>query len=241
GFSWNAQLGTSGIAFQGEISYAQDKPFQVDDVELLFASLSPISAGLAATNQVVPGGTTFSTVIDGFRRLDATQAQFTLTKVFSQVLGADTGVLVFESAYTHVSGMPSKDVLRFEGPGTYTSGNPLHEMPGGAHAGKPYEEARHFADPNSWGYRLVGRLTFNNAIGALNLAPRFGWQHDVDGVTPGPGGNFIEGRQALSVGLAADYQNKWVFDLSYTKYNGAGRYNLINDRDFVAGVVKYSF
>ncbi len=241
GFSWNAQLGTSGIAFQGEISYAQDKPFQVDDVELLFASLSPISAGLAATNQVVPGGVGFETEIEGFRRMDATQAQFTLTKVFGPILGANQGVLVFETAYTHISGMPSKDVLRFEGPGTYTSGNPIHAGPGGAHAGKPFEEARHFADPNSWGYRLVGRLTYNNAIGAWSLAPRFAWQHDVDGVTPGPGGNFIEGRQALSVGLAAAFQNAWQIDLSYTKFNGAGRYNLINDRDFVAAVIKYSF
>ncbi len=47
GLSWNAQLGTSGIAFQGEVSYRQDAPYQVDDVELLFAALSPISAGLA--------------------------------------------------------------------------------------------------------------------------------------------------------------------------------------------------
>ncbi len=241
GFSWNAQLGTSGIAFQGEVSYAQDKPFQVDDVELLFASLSPISAGLAATNQVVPGGVGLETEIEGFRRMDATQAQFTLTKVYGPVLGANQGVLVFETAYTHISGMPSKDELRFEGPGTYTSGNPIHAGPGGAHAGKPYELPEHFADPNSWGYRLVGRLTYNNAIGAWSLAPRFAWQHDVDGVTPGPGGNFIEGRQALSVGLAAAFQNAWQIDLSFTKFNGAGRYNLINDRDFVAAVVKYSF
>ena len=34
GLSWNAQLGTSGIAFQGEVSYRQDNPLQVDDVEL---------------------------------------------------------------------------------------------------------------------------------------------------------------------------------------------------------------
>ena len=56
GLSWNAQLGTSGIAFQGEVSYRQDNPLQMDDVEILFAALSPISAGLAAVNQVAPGG-----------------------------------------------------------------------------------------------------------------------------------------------------------------------------------------
>jgi hypothetical protein len=241
GLSWNAQLGATGIAFQGEISHAQDKPFLVDDVELLLAALSPISAGLQQTNQVFRGNPGFSSVIPGFRRLDATQFQFPLTKAFGPMLGADQAILVFEPALTSVSGMPSKDVLRFEAPGTYTTGNPLHAGPGGAHAGKAAEPADAFADPNSWGYQLAGRLDFNNAIGPVNLFPRFAWQHDVDGNTPGPGGNFIEGRQALTAGVAAGYLSAWEFDLSYTMYDGAGRYNLINDRDFVAAVVKYSF
>ncbi len=92
GLSWNAQLGGSGIAFQGEVTYKQDAPYQVDDVELLFAALSPISAGLALTNQVVPGGASFSENIDGYRRLDSSQLQFTLTKITAQVLGADQAV-----------------------------------------------------------------------------------------------------------------------------------------------------
>jgi len=241
GISFNAQLGTSGIALQGEVSHHMDKPFQVDDVELLFASLSPISTGLALTNQVVPGGADFSEDIKGYRLLDSTQFQFTLTKIWGPILGADQGLLLFEGAVTHVHDMPSKDELRFDGPGTYTSGNPLHSMPGGAHAGKPYEDAKHFADPTSWGYRLVGRLVFNDVFHSINLIPRFGWQHDVSGVTPGPGGNFIEGRYAFTLGLGASYLNSWQFDVSYTRYGGAGRDNLINERDFVAVNVKYSF
>jgi hypothetical protein len=164
-----------------------------------------------------------------------------MTKVFGPGLGADQSLLLFEGAYNHVYDMPSKDVLRFEGPGTYTSGNPIHSMPGGAHAGKESEPAEAFADPSSWGYRLVGRLDYLRAIGAWNLSPRFQWQHDVDGVSPGPGGNFIEGRKALTLGLNFNYQARWQVDVSYTSYGGAGRYNLINDRDFVAGNVKYSF
>ena len=41
--------------------------------------------------------------------------------------------------------------------------------------------------------------------------------------------------------LGADYLNAWSADLSYTDFFGAGRYNLINDRDFVSFNVKYSF
>ena len=113
--------------------------------------------------------------------------------------------------------------------------------PGAAHVGKAAEAAEYFADDSSWGYRLAGRMEFNNAIGAIALLPRFSWQHDVGGVSPGPGGNFIEGRQALTIGLLGVYQNVWSGDLSYTRYMGAGRHNLINDRDFIAANVKYSF
>ena len=243
GLSWNAQLGTSGIAFQGEVSYKQDAPYQADDVELLFAALSPINPVFAAMNQLEPGGVGFSEEIAGFRLLDSSQTQFTLTKIFSNALGANQGVLLLEMGFNKVFDMPSKDELRFEGPGTYTSGNPYMSTnnPGAAHPGKAYEQPEHFADDFSWGYRLVGRLTYNNVIGAWSLSPRFGWQQDVDGVTPGPGGAFIDGRKAFTIGVLADFQNSWQLDLSYTMYSGAGRYNLINDRDFIGGFVKYSF
>ena len=241
GLSWNAQIGTTGIAFQGEVTYREDNPYQVDDVELLFAALSPLSPFLAEQNQVAPGGVGFETTIDGYRRLDSSQLQFTLTRVFATVLGADQGVVVGEFGFHKVYDMPSKDVLRFEGPGTYTSGNPVMSEPGGAHAGKAYERPEHFADDFSWGYRLAGRLDYNNAIGAWALSPRMAWSHDVEGVSPGPGGNFVEGVKAFTVGVQADYQNRWQLDLSYTSYGGGGRWNLINDRDFVGGFVKYSF
>jgi hypothetical protein len=180
GLSWNAQLGTSGVAFQGEFSYRQDAPYQADDVELLFAALSPINPVFAAMNQLEPGGVGFSEEITGYRQLDSSQLQFTLTKIFSNLIGANQGVLLLEMGFNNVYDMPSKDELRFEGPGTYTSGNPYMSTnnPGAAHPGKAYETADHFADDFSWGYRLVGRLTYNNAIGAWSLSPRFGWQHD---------------------------------------------------------------
>jgi hypothetical protein len=211
GLSWNAQLGTSGIAFQGEVSYRQDNPLQVDDVNLLFAALSTLSQ------------------------------KFTLTKIFARFLGADQGVILGEFGFNKVFDMPTKDELRFEGPGTYTSGDPSQSLPTGLHRGQAAEAPEHFADDFSWGYRLVSRLTYNNAIGAWSLAPRIAWGHDVSGVTPGPGGSFIAGRTALTVGVQAGYQNAWQIDLSYTRFDGADRYNLINDRDFIGGFIKFSF
>ena len=237
GISFNTLVG--GVAWQGEVSMRQDAPLQVDDVELLFAALGPINPGLANFNQVGNYAGQFETDILGTRRFDVYQFQTTLTKVFGPVMGADQGVLLFEGAISQVPDLPSKDVLRFEGPATYVSGNPI--LGPVAHAGKPIEAPERFADDSSWGYRLAGRLDFNNAFGGMNVSPRFSWQDDVSGISPGPGGNFIEGRQALTLGLGFNRQNTWQFDLSYTTYSGAGRYNLINDRDFAAANIKYSF
>ncbi len=242
GLSWNSQLGATGIAFQGEISHQQDRPFLVDDVELLFAALSPISAPLRVTNQVFTGNPGFGTEISGYRLLDSTQFQFTFTKAFGPMLGADQGVLVFEPALTSVSGMPSKNVLRFEAPGTYTTGNPIHAGAGGAHAGKAFEPAERVRRSGVVGLSARGPARLQQRDRRRSTSRRGSRsQHDVAGNTPGPGGNFIEGRQALTTGVAAGYLSAWEFDLSYTMYDGAGRYNLINDRDFMAAVVKYSY
>jgi hypothetical protein len=258
GLSFNTQLGTSGIALQGELSYRMDAPLQVDDVELLFAALAPISPIFAGTSGIpgepgasqLPGyfgqdySTQFETVIPGYILQDLWQLQATATKIFGPGLGADQAVLLGEFAVTSVPDLPDKSVLRMEAAGTYTSGNPYHQdaaNPGAAHVGKPADAEEHFADPTSWGYRLAGRLEYLNAMGAVALMPRFSWQHDVSGISPGPGGNFIEDRKALTLGITASYQNRWSGDLSYTRYFGAGRHNLINDRDFIAANMKFSF
>ncbi|MDH3714354.1 MAG: DUF1302 domain-containing protein [Gammaproteobacteria bacterium] len=247
GVSFNTELGTTGVALQGEVSHRLDVPLQVDDVELLFAALGPISntddpagtPGFAELNQL-GRVVTDDTVIPGYIRRDVTQIQFTGTKLFSQVLGAELLTLVGEVGYNYVHDFPNKDELRLESPGTYLSGNENLSSAHGPGTGL-FEPASAFADRDSWGYRLVTLLTYNNAIGAVNLKPRLAWAQDVSGNSPGPGGSFLEGRQALTLGLGADYQNRVTGDLSYTSFGGAGRYNLINDRDFVSFNVKYSF
>ena len=172
----------------------------------------------------------------------------TATKLFGPTFGADQFVLLGEVGLTYVHDMPDKDEFRFNGPGTPISGNEVitsgnDGILGTAddvHYGE-YEPSNAFADETSWGYRMIAKLDFNNAIGAVTLSPRIAWAHDVQGTTPGPGGNFIEDRKAITLGLGANYLNQWTADLSYTDYFGAGRYNLVNDRDFVAFNIKYSF
>jgi hypothetical protein len=274
GLSFNTQFQKTGIALQGEVSYRQDVPLQFDDVELLFAALTPLEVALFPLSAPgVPFPTTctqqlatlsrcgqlgqfgVNQEVKGWETHDVWQGQFTLTKVFAQVLGAAQFTTVFEAAYTHVDGMedkltggPNGRGLRFNGPGTSVSGN--FELRGRHCPQLPtadclalnlVEPQDRFADANSWGYRIAGRLEYPNAMGPWALLPRFFWQHDVDGTTPGPGGAFVEGRYALTLGVTANLQNTWELDLSWSKYGGAGRYNDINDRDFVAATVKFSF
>ena len=251
GASFNTQLGRTGIALQGEVSHRWRVPLQVDDVELLYAALTPlrllpaapqlaplIGLGrlLAATNQV--GAYGFSQEISGYRRFETTQVQVTGTKAFSQVFWADQMVLVGEVGWGTVHDLPDQTVLRLEAPGTYVTGNQVHQTAGIQPGTEPAS-----ASPTSsaWGYVLAGRFEYNNAIGAVNMTPRFSFAQDVNGISPGPGGNFLEGRKAVTIGLAFQYRFNWEFDVSYTDFFGADRYNLINDRDFVAANIKYSF
>lgn len=243
GLSFNTQV--KSIAFQGEYTLIHDAPLQVDDVELLFAALCPINAtlgGAPGINQIDLGCANTSTdqIINGFIERNVSQFQVTATKVLGPVLSANQGVLVGEVGVTHVHNMPNKADLRLNGAGTFVSGNTTQATTG-LHASKAAEDADHFADATSWGFRMAGRLTYNNLIGSLNVSPRFAFFQDVSGITPGSGGNFLEGRRAITLGVTTDYQNTWRADLSYTSFQGAGRYNLLNDRDFVAFSMSYSF
>lgn len=96
-----------------------------------------------------------------------------------------------------------------------------------------YCEDDGFTTANSWGYRLRAVWDYPNAFLGVNLQPNLAWSHDVEGYSPGPGGNFEEDRKAISVGLNADYQNTYTMNLSYTDFFD-GKYSTQDDRDFVA-------
>ncbi len=262
GLAFNTQLQTTGTALQGEVTLRHNVPLQYDDVELLYSALTPFEGGLAQlTGTALPAtclagaGATLSRcnqlgafglnqTIRGWGLHNMWQAQFTATQTVANVLKASQLVLVLESAVDYIPGLEDKfdggpvgRGLRFEGPGTFVSGNP-------ALAGFQFgevEPANRFPTATSWGYVLGGRLEYPSLLGAWNVLPHFSWQHDVNGTSPGPGGNFIQGRHALTLGVGANLQAKWELDVSWTQFGGASRFNLLNDRDFVAASIKYSF
>ena len=260
GASFNTNLGSSGLSLQGEYSYRIDQPLQVDDVELLQAALAPAAitatggaaatVGLFNTNQIIQelGGITaanastfFEREISGFRELDVSQLQFTMTQAFDPIpaLGVDQWLLVGEVGGTYVHDMPGTSELRFDGPNTTLGGNCNFIGVGGM----PDCQTDGFADDFSWGYRLRARFDILNAIGPINLFPVLGFSHDVSGTTPLPLGNFIEDRASVSIGLNATYLEQWSAGIQYTNFFAIGNdeFNQLRDRDFVSFNIRYSF
>ncbi|MBL9217288.1 MAG: DUF1302 domain-containing protein [Opitutaceae bacterium] len=239
GASFNTSL--NGIALQGELSYRSSQPVQIDDVELLFAALSPLSARFAGNNQL--GAYALNTYIPGFRRVKVWTGQMTATKVMRGFFGADQTTLLAEAGFVSVD-LPAKGTLRFDGPGTFVGGDLTYMTNSGSNASNiaPLSEpASAFADDFSWGYQVVGRLDYNNAFRGVNVSPLLVYSHDVGGNTPLPLGNFLHGRKSLTVGAEFTFQNAWALDLRYVNFFGAGRYNLLGDRDYVSCNLKYSF
>jgi hypothetical protein len=243
GVSFNTALGKTGISWQGEVSYKQDVPLQVDDAELLFATVSSLtnSAGAAfgSNNQVGNFLGQYSTEIPGYRRHKVWTAQSTLTKVFGPMLGSQQFTLVGEAGGVWVN-LPSKSTLRYDGSGTFTSGDQAALNNTGTPTLLATPESA-FADSFSWGYQILARLDYNNVFPNVNLQPSIAFTHDVSGNTPFPLGNYIRGRKSLNLAVEFTYRNAWSFELRYVNFSGAGVYNLLSDRDYVATTVKYSF
>jgi hypothetical protein len=247
GMSFNTP-GPAGIALQGEYSYRPNLPLQLAATELLLGALglpNNITGQGAAPAAVAPG-----TVIQGYRRVQMHQVQMTATKAFGPTFGAEQLVVVGEAGYTYLN-LPSN--LLFNGPathlpapGSFTGASNGSSQPGGAG----------YATTGSWGYRLLARLDFADAVAGGTLSPRIAFAHDVHGVSP----TFNQGTKAATLGLTYALKQKWAADIAYTAFWGGRTYagtdpvptagqpstfassaNPLKDRDFLTVSLSYSF
>ncbi|KAA0956843.1 DUF1302 domain-containing protein [Pseudomonas sp. ANT_H12B] len=247
GLSFSTTLPT-GTAWSGEISYRPNAPVQLNSTDILFAGVRPLGGALTNASLLngVPGQD-----LHGYRRKEVTQFQTTLTHFFDQVMGASRLTLVGEVGVTHVGGLESTSNVRYGRDPVYGPG----ELPatGGANtcvalnsstiAGAGPGAATNnrsrncndegFTTSTSWGYRGRAIWEYNDVFAGVNLKPNVAWSHDVSGYSPGPGGNFEEGRKAVSLGVDAEYQNTYTASLAYTNFFD-GKYTTVDDRDFVA-------
>jgi hypothetical protein len=261
GLSFNT-AGPAGIALQGELSYRPNLPVQYATPELLLASLGLPNLVTGFTQ--IPGAPTGATAaalipdgsyMQGWKRLKSTQLQVTGTKSWPNVLEAEQAILVAEVGANWFHSLPSD--VKFNGPGTYLPATALGSVVSSAFSVNPDTYLTEY----SWGYRLAGRLDYNNLFFGGNVSPRFAFAHDVSGVGP----NFNESVKSASLGVSWDYQRRWIVDLQYTAFFGGKKLcgvdtpppgsvvtpgqpaswcsntNAIRDRDFYSLVVSYSF
>jgi hypothetical protein len=243
GLSFSTTLPT-GTAWSGEISYRPNAPVQLNTTDILYSGLTPLNPNLSVL-QGTPGQDQ-----PGYRRKEVTQLQTTFTHFFDQVMGASRLTLVGEVGLTHVGGLESTSKARYGrdpsyGPGPLPNGQceavNTGTLAGGAQNNvSRYCENDGFTTANSWGYRGRAIWEYNDVFAGVNLKPNVAWSHDVSGYSPGPGGNFEEGRKAVSLGVDAEYQNTYTASLAYTNFFD-GKYTTVDDRDFVALSVGVNF
>ena len=255
GFSFNTTLGETSVA--GELSYRQDEPLQIDDVEILYAGmpeqlanadLRPDLDGISQIGRdprygekVQPGQKA-----NGFILADTIQAQMTFTHLFGPTLGADNFTMLAEVGGIRIQDMPDQSVLRLNGPNTDRSGGPLVNGDGveipGLHTGLSNgAETNPFPTASAWGYRLLAKADYNNVFAGVNLSQRMVFSHDVNGITPDPLFMFVEDRKSLAYAVSFDYLSKWSGEVSYNVFwGGQGTTNNVADRDFISFNIKYS-
>jgi hypothetical protein len=173
---------------------------------------------------------------------------------------ADQIVVLFELGVTQVFDMPGLDELQFNAAGADThisngadgsigiGGGTLGPgcLSNGSNAIACYqnpqaEDPRAFPDDFAWGFRNVYVFRYQDALYGVNLEPLIGFFVDVDGIAPGPGENFIEGRNTYLIGLRWDYVNQWAGEVRYTGESGGGINNARLDRDTLMMNVRYEF
>lgn len=223
GFSFNTATLRTGTLISGEVSHHFGYPFQILPGDVFNAAFSPIefdpSFGQGPLGAVGP-----DEAVSGVKRLGKTQVEIGLRQLLGPRLGASQTILGVDFGYVHVYDMPGHDRLRLAAPGVTGPG-----------------DFDHLPDADSWGYRLLAALSYDNVFGAFTLQPHVAWFQDVGGTTPTPGGAFVEGRKAFNVGFSVDYNNTWLLQLDYSNIFGGGRFNLVHDRDFIRFQLSYFY
>lgn len=255
------QTSIAGASVGGELSYRPNMPMQLNTGDMSRTALLAASgaAGSDNTHRGLEGEVDVGDYIKGYERQEFWQAQVTAIQFFDRVMGASRLALVGEAGVNYISGIGDmrfgRDSLFGQSPytsgdftnptagadGTYSDEGTCASNEGTAASGRSPNAASWcendgFYTDWSYGYRIRAQLDYSNVFAGINLSPNLTWSHDVEGYGP----NFSENAKAISVGLNADYGNKYAASLSYTDFFD-GKYNTNVDRDFLSASFSVSF
>src|SRR5690554_6651640 len=238
GVSFGTDIG--GVSVAGELSYRPNMPNQINTGDLSRAAIAELAApgdpSWRGNEAAAPG-----TYLQGYERKEFWQASMSAVHFIDRVLGASRLALIGEVGANYISGMETgRGVTKFGRDSLFGQSQGSDGTCYSQNATNPYsnswcEDDGYFTD-FSWGYRLRASLDYSNVIAGINLSPNIAWSHDVEGYSP----NFVENAKSISIGLNADYANKYNASISYTNFFD-GKYNTLVDRDFAAVSFGVSF
>jgi Protein of unknown function (DUF1302) len=94
-------------------------------------------------------------------------------------------------------------------------------------------------DDSAWGYSVLAEFSQINVFPGWDLKVPIYFKHDVDGFINEL--QVFDQARVLSLGLAGEYLNNMITQLTYSIYTGGGTKNLLRDRDNLSFTMKYSF
>lgn len=245
GLSFSSNIG--GTSVFGEYSYRPNQPVQLATGDLIpaFAGNPAGTAGAIGGDltlgqdaiNAVPGS-----VYNGYDRREISQLSLGFIKSFSQVLGADSLNLMGEAGMKYMHDLPSLSERRYAKTDQYGS-DLANGSARGCAAGVVAQYQKYgcssdgFTSDFSWGYRLRAQLNYPGVFAGVNLSPFVSFGQDVKGWSYD--GNFVEDRLLGSVGVRAEYRQKYSAELSWA---GSGNTPYAaTDKDFVALSLRMGF
>lgn len=242
------QTNIAGTAVSGEVSYRPNQPMQINTGDQSRVALVGIALPDNTHRNLHLTGMAPGDYIPGYVRKELWQAQVTAIHFIERVMGASRLSLVGEVGVNHIPNLG--DTTKF-GRDSLFGQSPFVDSDVGAVAGTCSSQTGNDASNGyqnswcendgfftdwSWGYRVRAQLDYSNVFAGVNLSPNLTWSHDVEGYGP----NFTENAKAISIGINADYANRYTASLSYTDFFD-GKYNTNVDRDFVSASLSVSF
>ncbi len=189
-----------------------------------------------------------------------TTATFTASDWWVDAIGADLGILVTEAGFVYVPGVEDTWIDNNPAP-TFSALSPFapinnprvaqyqnigcqgSDLPLGGLLGLDAKKSKN-CRPNDWsaGLVLLARVEYNNFMDTgFTVAPQLVYSYDFEGTTPSPYGNYLEDRQAISLGVTGTLNNNFRLGASYSNFFGGHIANKAKDTDFASVTASYTF
>lgn len=257
-----------GWGIQGDFTYRDDAPFQVDGDSLTIAALvngCVFSQFYAAAGGVVnslatqtgdgstPSCGSRQTVANGVLRNQmytgqiGTTATFTASDWWVDAMGADLGIFVSEVGMVLVPGVEStwlsNNVASYRGAQYANTGCQGTDLPGAGILGLDVKTSQQCRPTDfSAGMVMLLSMQYNNAFDTgFLISPTIAYSYDFMGTTPAPYGNYVEDRQSVNLSINGTLNNNFRVGASYTNFFSGHNANKARDQDFASITASYTY